>query len=296
MAGIAVAHSIFNVLCTALLLPQSKLLEKLVIRLVPDDKLPDTYSELDERLLATPPLALERCRMLAADMAATAVETLRDGLRVLDKYDPEIAARILEGEEATDHFEDILGTYLVKLSTSRVTEADSAECAGLLKLIGDFERIADHGKNLLESAEELKQKELSLTKPALAELKVICNAVNEVVTLAYDAFCNGNMESAAQVEPLEQVIDQLKEALRTRHILRLQKGQCSIEAGFVWSDLLTGLERTSDHCSNIAGCLFDMAEHNLNVHESVRVMQSANKNFGEQLEMFTKKYTLPVEA
>jgi len=294
--GIAVAHSIFNLLCTLLLLPQSKLLEKIVLRLVPDDKQPDTYSELDERLLATPPLALERCRMLTGDMAATAIETLRDGLRVLENYDPEIAARILEGEETTDHYEDILGTYLVKLSTSRVTEADSAECAGLLKLIGDFERIADHGKNLLESAEELKEKNLSLTKPALAELKIICDAVNEVVTLAYDAFCNGNMESAALVEPLEQVIDQLKEELRTRHILRLQKGQCSIEAGFVWSDLLTGLERTSDHCSNIAGCLFDMAEHNLNVHESVRIMQKSNKNFGEQLEMFSEKYALPVEA
>ena len=234
--------------------------------------------------------------MLAADMAATATETLRDGIRVLEKYDPEVAARIMEGEETTDHFEDILGTYLVKLSTSRVTEADSAECAGLLKLIGDFERIADHGKNLLESAEEMQEKNIALTKPALAELKVICDAVNEVVTLAYDAFCNGNMESASQVEPLEQVIDQLKEDLRTRHILRLQKGQCSIEAGFVWSDLLTGLERTSDHCSNIAGCLFDMSEHKLNVHESVRIMQLANKNFGEQVEAFTKKYSLPVEG
>ena len=293
--NIAVAHSTFNVLCTALLLPQSGLLEKLVNRLVPDAPRPETHSELDERLLATPPVALERCHMLTAEMANAAVSALKDGLSCLTAYSPDKAQAILENEDKTDHYEDILSTYLVKLSAQGISETDSTEAAGLLKLIGDFERIADHGANLLESAQELRDKEMTFSPSAAAELNTLCSAVSEVLDLALAAFLNNDLEAAAAVEPLEEVIDGLRTALRDRHILRLQRGQCTVETGFVWSDLLTCLERTSDHCSNIAACMLDMAHHNMNHHETVRLFRTQDEGFREKHAAFAAKYPLPAE-
>lgn len=291
--GIAVCHSVFNIFCTILLLPQGGLLEKIVYKLVPDDKKPEVVEELDERLLATPSLALERCRMLAADMANAANEALKGGLLSLVSYTPELAAHIKELEDKTDHYEDILGTYLVKLSTQAINESDSAEAAGLLKLIGDIERIGDHATDLLYSGQELHEKELKLTDGAQEELSVISAAVTEVVDLATKAFVYNDMEAAATVEPLEEVIDDLKESLRSRHIKRLQNGKCSIEAGFVWADLLTGLERTSDHCSNIAVCVIDMAQHNMNLHESLRKVKGNDSAFKESYSVYSEKYSLP---
>ena len=295
MGGIAVAHSVFNVACTLLLLPMSGLLEKLVIKLVPDDKKPDEIVELDERLLATPPLALERCRAVAVDMAQCAVKTLQDGLTVLTDYSSELAAQIVEGERKTDHYEDILGTYLVTLSTRDISAEDSKEAAKLLKIIGDFERISDHGVNLLESAEEMRDKQITFTSDAERELSVIRAAVSEALELAYRAFVDTDLEAANLVEPLEQVIDRLKEKLRTHHIVRLQQGECGIEAGFVWSDLLTNLERTSDHCSNIAGCVIDMTHDNLNLHESLHNTRH-DPQYKERFEQYAQKYTLKKEG
>lgn len=295
MLGIAVCHSVFNVLCTILLLPQSKLLEKIVCKLVPDDKQPEKVEELDERLLSTPPLALERCHMLAVDMAQASMQTLRLGLQSIEGVTEELAAQIRDLEDKTDHYEDILGSYLVKLSTQGVSQAHSAEAAGLLRVIGDFERIADHGVNILECAEEIQQKGIRFTPQADTELKTICGAVDEVMALAVQAFLNGDMETARMVEPLEQVVDGLKEQLRTSHIHRLQQGQCSIEAGFVWADLLTCLERTSDHCSNVAACVIDMANNDLNIHASVRSTRHENEEFDENFSMYTKKYAVEVQ-
>ena len=177
----------------------------------------------------------------------------------LRSYTPALAASIREKEDKTDHYEDILGTYLVNLSTRQISEADSREAAKLLKMIGDFERIADHAVNILESAEELRDKELRFTEDASSDLTVVSAAVRDILDLSLNAFLHDDLNAASMVEPLEQVIDQLKEQLRTRHILRVQKGDCSIDAGFAWSDLLTNLERTADHCSNIAGCVIDIA-------------------------------------
>lgn len=290
--GIAICHTIFNVICTALLLPQGKNLEKLVCKLIPDDKKPDQMAELDERLLATPPMALERCRMLASDMAETAAEAMECAIRSLTAYSDDLAARVKDLEGKTDHYEDILGTYLVRLSTQAINEADSAEAAGLLKLIGDMERIGDHAMDILKAAEEMHEKEQTFTSEAKEELSVINAAVIEVVTLATRAYINNDLEAAATVEPLEEVIDDLKELLRSRHIIRLQRGKCSIEAGFVWADLLTGLERTSDHCSNIAECVIDMAAHNMNLHESLR-NRASGEAFEQAYQVFKTKYTLP---
>lgn len=295
LMGIAVAHSLFNLLCTILMLPLSNLLERLVCVLVPDGKQPEAASELDERLLATPPVALERCRKVAAQMADCSVNALEQGIAALTAYTPELARQVRTAEDQSDHFEDLLGTYLVKLSTRRISAADSNEAARLLKIIGDFERIADHGVNLVQSAEELRSKKMNFSPSAMAELTVLTKAVEEILGLSLDAFLKDDYNAAGMVEPLEQVIDGLKEQLRTSHILRLQKEECSIEAGFVWADLLTDLERVSDHCSNIAGCIMDMHQGKLNLHESLRAMKEDRAQFDERCRMYRQKYALPVE-
>lgn len=292
LAGIALAHSIFNVLCTVLMLPLSGFLERFVTVLVPDAEQPEAVSELDERLFATPSIALERCHEVAADMAQTAVVCLKESLTSLKEYSAEAAASIREKEDKTDHYEDILGTYLVNLSTRRISEADSREAAKLLKMIGDFERIADHAVNLLESAEELRDKGRHFTDAAAEELAVISGAVKDILDLSLNAFLKNDPETALMVEPLEQVIDHLKEQLRTRHILRLQKGDCTIDTGFVWLDLLTNLERTADHCSNIAGCVIDVAHDNMNLHQSLRSFRDDSEEFRERYEEYMCKYTL----
>lgn len=287
---IAITHSIFNVLCTLLMLPLSGFLETLVCRLVPNAGQPEVRTELDDRLLATPPIALERCREVAAEMAETAMLSLKDGIHILQTYSPELAASIREKEEKTDRYEDLLGTYLVKLSACPISEADSTEAAKLLKMIGDFERISDHAVNLLEAAEEIRDKKVQFTQAAVSELDTLSAAVEEILDLSLNAFLTNDLKSASMVEPLEQVIDQLKEAMRTRHILRLQQGDCTIYAGFIWSDLLTDLERTSDHCSNIAGCIIDIEQHNMNLHQSLRETRDDSEDFRRYFQTFTEKY------
>ena len=290
--GIAVCHTVFNVICTALMLPSGGLLEKLVCKIVPDAKSPETVSELDERLLTTPSIALERCRRLTGEMADTAEATLRSGAASLLNYTPDLAQAVREGESKTDHYEDILGTYLVKLSTLQISEDDSSEAAMLLKALNDFERIGDHALNLVESAEEFRSKSLVLTDAAKHELSVLIQAVEDIVSLSFRAFRNDDLEMARRVEPLEQVIDDLKEKLRIHHILRLQQGSCSIESGFVWSDLLTALERVGDHCSNIAGCVIDLHNHDLNTHEALRSARMENEDFGDAYRAYAQKYSL----
>ncbi len=295
MYGIAVAHSCFNVICTALLLPCGGLLEKLAVRLVPDgpQEKAEQPVELDERLLATPPLALQQCRAVAEEMAACAAEALNRGLDAFSAYTPELAEGIRRDEKRCDRYEDALGTYLVRLSTQQMGAAESEEATELLKTIGDFERISDHAVNVLESAEELRTKGLTFSKTAQRELDVLSKAVRDILTLALRAFREKDMDAAGQVEPLEQVIDDLKEQMRTRHILRLQQGQCSIETGFVWCDLLTDLERTSDHCSNIAGCVIDAAQHDLNLHETLRSVRHSDGAYRQRLDTCAEVYRLP---
>ena len=295
MYGIAVAHSCFNVICTALLLPCGGLLEKLAVRLVPDGprEMAEQPVELDERLLATPPLALQQCRAVAEEMAACAAEALNRGLDAFSAYTPELAEGIRRDEKRCDRYEDALGTYLVRLSTQQMGAAESEEATELLKTIGDFERISDHAVNVLESAEELRTKGLTFSKTAQRELDVLSKAVRDILALALRAFREKDMDAAGQVEPLEQVIDDLKEQMRTRHILRLQQGQCSIETGFVWCDLLTDLERTSDHCSNIAGCVIDAAQHDLNLHETLRSVRHSDGTYRQRLDACAEVYRLP---
>ena len=294
MYGIAIAHSLFNILCTAMLLPAGNILEKLAIRMVPDvTHKEEAAMELDERLLATPSLALRQCRAVANDMAECAVRALENALTTFTHYTPVLADSIRADEDRCDHYEDVIGTYLVKLSAQKMGEAESEEATELLKTIGDLERISDHAVNVLESAEELQAKGLSFSGSARAELITLSDAIREILSLAETAFLHQDVEAAMKVEPLEQVIDTLKEEMRTRHILRMQQGQCSIEAGFVWSDLLTDLERTSDHCSNIAGCVIDAAQHNLNLHETLHAIRRNDDSFQRRFRSYLEAYSLP---
>lgn len=293
MYGIAIAHTAFNVACTALLLPASGLLEKLAIRLVPDGKKKDAEVTLDERLLATPPLALEQCSVVAEDMAYYASGALKKAIDCVMEFDPKSAQEVRESEDETDKYEDMLGTYLLKLGAEPLSDAASEEVTELLKLIGDFERIGDHAVNIIESAEEMHDKQLEFSRSAKYELSVMSAAVGEVMDLAVKAFAENDAQAASCVEPLEQVVDDLKDELRTRHILRMKKGECSIEAGFVWSDLLTNLERASDHCSNVALCVLDLKKHTLSAHETQHERKDVPE-FSEHYRRYSEKYALPL--
>ena len=290
--GIAVVHSMFNIACTALLLPMTGLLEKLACRLIPDPEGEEKLEELDERLMATPALAVQRCRNVTEIMAGIAAGALRDALAELTEHDEERAARIMTAEKNADHYEDILGTYLVKLSAMPLSEQDTVEMSELLHMIGDLERISDHAVNLLESGEELRAKKITFTPAAQEELKQLTAAVDEVVGLAMSAFTTGDLAAAALVEPLEQVVDDLKEKLRLRHIGRLQRGECSIDAGFIWSDLLTDLERVADHCSNIAGCVLEMRYERLALHGYLDTVRSGNAEYAAAYESYARKYAV----
>ncbi|MBR3954641.1 MAG: Na/Pi cotransporter family protein [Clostridia bacterium] len=294
--SIAVAHTAFNIACTALLFPATGLLEKLSMKLIPEPKgdVKEEKIEIDERLMHTPALAVQRCHDLTVKMAKISEDALRKAMFALEDYTPELAETVRKQESKADHYEDILGSYLVKLNTFPMNDADSHESAKLLHMIGDFERISDHAVNLLESAEEIKEKKIAFSEPAQRELKVLSEATDEIVFYTMKAFLNNDLEAAAQVEPLEQVVDDLKEQLRSRHIKRLQKGECSIEVGFVWADLLNNFERVSDHCSNIAGCMIEMAHDAMDMHEYLNKIKHGNPEFQEQYARFSQKYALPV--
>lgn len=293
MAGIAVCHSVFNIACTILLFPCGGLLEKLVCRIVPDTDKKDTVVLLDERLLTAPALALERCRVLMDDMAKCSMASLNESIETLSEYTPQLAEAIHSNEDKTDEYEDVISSYLVKLSGRQINDADSTTASKYLKLVGDFERIADHSVNILEASEECRSKEIQFTPEARKELGVLTSAVSEVMWLAYKAFAENDTNSAQHIEPLEEVVDHIKEELRSRHIYRMQHGHCSIDAGFVLSDILTDLERISDHCANIAECLLDTSENALSLHETKDELISDSAVFRKHYKEYSSKYQLP---
>lgn len=292
LVGIAICHSAFNVIVTAMLLPMSSLLEKLAIKLVPEDNKVEVNAILDERLLATPPVAVARCNDLVCEMAKDAVVALKNSMNMLNKYDAKTAESIKKAEEKADNYEDILGTYLVKLSSHQISDSDSTKVSMLLKAIGDFERISDHSVNILESAEELHNKNIEFTDHAKKEIDTMCSAVSEILTLSYKAFTENDLFSAGSVEPLEEVIDELNNKLRNAHIARLKEGNCSIEAGFIWNDIITNLERTADHCSNVAVCVIDASNNNMNMHQSLRNIRKSSPMFAKQYMVYADKYSV----
>ncbi len=291
--GIAVCHSLFNILCTLLLFPFSSLLEKIATKLVPDAKLPETYTQLDERLLVTPALALEQSRRLSVTMASAAINTVMLAkAALLTGLTKDASKQIRKIEDETDMYEDMIATYLIKLSSRQIGDSESSEAAMLLRVIGDCERIADHSVNLLESAEEIASKKITLSDSANHELSVLFNALEEIVTHTLNTFSDHDLEAATHVEPLEEVIDKLKDEIRSRHIVRLQNGSCTVEAGFVLSDILTNIERISDHCSNIAASVLESNENKLSLHESTRHTRLKEDVFKKEEHQYEKKYSL----
>ena len=229
-------------------------------------------------------------------MAEISINSLKKSLRLFESYDSKLADEIRAEEDKVDVYEDILGSYLVKLSERDMDASDSHEVTKLLHMIGDFERISDHAVNIVESAEELKDKSISFSPVAMKELHSLSGAVDEIVSITKDAFVEADMQKAVSVEPLEQVVDHLKNQIRLQHTIRLQKSECTIEHGFVLADILTNLERVSDHCSNIAGCLIEMSRHEaLGVHEYLHTVKAGSEEFTRLYNGYLEKYQLPEE-
>ena len=289
--SIAVVHTVFNVLCVALLMPNTKLLEKLALKFIKDDEEPEEVEILDSRLLATPTLALQQCYSVATKMATCSERAIEKSIACITNYTEADAERIRKDEAKCDRYEDEIGTYLVNLSSQKMGDEESEQAAALLKMIGDLERISDHAVNVLNSTEELRQKGYTLTEDAIKELDILTGATKEILDITFKALKDTDTEIAKRVQPLEQVIDIIKEKMRTHHIRRMQQGLCTIEAGFVWSDLLTDLERVSDHCSNIAGCLIDASMHNLSIHETQRIAEDSSSDYGKLFKDYSKKYS-----
>ena len=296
MWGIAAVHTVFKFLAVGLLFPFSNGLVKLAEKTIKgDDKKGDEYTDmLDERLLVTPTVALERARAVSAQMAAVSCQYIRKSIALFRDYDSKKADDIRDAEGKVDVYEDVLGSYLVKLSSQRMDERDSHEVTKLLHIIGDLERISDHSVNLVDSAEEIKDKSLIFSEEAKAELGVLYAAVTEIVTITEQALTTSDLELAARIEPLEQVIDDLRDDVKIHHIHRLKKSECTVEHGFVLSDILTNLERVSDHCSNIGGCLIEMAKNDtLDLHDYLHRVHVGGMEYKELFGEYKAKYALP---
>lgn len=296
--SIPIIHTAFNVLATLLFLPFTKQIEKLACLIIHGD--PDSEESempmLDERLLKTPSVAIEQCRSVAIRMAKLTRKTIIDSLEVVTNYDQKKTMEIVENENTIDIFEDKIGSYLMKISAKDVSVRDSKVVSKLLHSIGDLERISDHAVNIVEVAEEMHQKRISFSEDAHRELDVIQRAVAEVLDMAIEAFINSDIDLAKQVEPLEDVIDQLRTDLKMRHIERLRIGKCTIELGFILTDLLTNLERVADHCSNIAVCMIQVKENSMDTHEYMTVLKNdrdSDSEFNNRFREYEKKYALP---
>jgi len=296
--GIAVVHSIFNIATTLLLLPFTKQLEKLAYLVVREDaaEKEEKLSFLDERLLNTPSVAIAECANKTVDMAHLAEETILQSLSLLETYDEKVCEKIIKNEDRLDLYEDRLGTVLVKLGGKALSDEDSRNISKQLHTIGDFERIGDHAVNLLKNAEEIHEKEIHFSGTARDELRVLFEALTEILSVTTRAYAENDLLLAARVEPLEQVIDGLVADIKSNHITRLQKGHCTIEMGFVLSDLLTNCARVSDHCSNIAVAQIETAQNLYQAHEYLNALKNAGDGaFRSYFNEYRKKFWVEME-
>ncbi|EOS74340.1 MAG: Na/Pi cotransporter family protein [Lachnospiraceae bacterium] len=300
--GVAVIHSAFNVAAVIIIYPFTSLLERLVYLTIPETEEEKKEGEegrkeihlLDARFLSTPGFALEQCRNVAIDMANHARDALFLAMELIDKFDQKESEKVIELEELVDYYEDELGSYLVKLSSKHLSEKDSQELSVLLHCIGDFERISDHAINIMESAREMYEKKLAFSKKAQEELVIFTGAIKDIVNTSVRIFQEEDLKLAGMVEPLEEVIDYLNSEMKKRHIKRLRKGKCTIEMGFILSDITTNYERVSDHCSNIALCLLQLNEENFDTHEyQYNLTKKNNVEFIAQVNHLSEQYQLP---
>ena len=286
--GVAIVHTLFKLICVVLIGPFYKQLAKLSMMIIKDSKDDqETSTLLDDRLLDTPGVAVGRATQVVATMADLATKSLTDAISLFDNFDPKVADNVRDIEGKVDNLEDAIGSYLIKVSARATDPKDSEQVTKLLHIIGDYERISDHAVNIVESCEELRDKKISFSDDAVRELSVLRRAVSDILALSYSAFVNNDLEIAAKIDPLEQVVDDLRDKIKLNHIIRLQKSECTIEHGFVLSDILTNFERVSDHCSNIGGCVIEIAKYDaLEMHKYNR------KNHGsEDFEQMYKEYT-----
>ena len=292
--GIAVVHSVFNVLTTVLLLPFTKQLEKIAMFVIKDDKSKEEeFVFVDSRLLATPSIAIAECGNKTVEMAKLAQSTILKALSLLEKYDEKIGTEVYALEDQLDLYEDKLGTLLVQMSSKALSDDDSRKVSKQLHTIGDFERIGDHAVNLWKAAEEMDRKGICFSEAAQRELRTLVEALREILDITTRAFAEDDLALAAQVEPLEQVIDCLIADIKSNHVARLQKGHCTIEMGFVLSDILTNCERVSDHCSNIAVAQIETEQNVYEAHEYLNsVKTSGNKEYQEAFDAYRARYTL----
>lgn len=301
--GVAVIHTAFNVAAVIIIFPVSWILEKLAYLTIPEteeerekeaEKSRKEIQLLDTRFLSTPGFALEQCKNVAVDMADYSREALFLAIQMLDKFDKASADRVVELENIVDHYEDEIGAYLVKLSSRHLTEKDSQHLSVLLHSIGDFERISDHAINIMEAAKEMHAKELDFSRKAREELDIYTGAIKDIINTSVLVFQEEDLKLAAMIEPMEEVIDYLSVEVKKRHMKRLRKGKCTIEMGFILSDIVTNYERVSDHCSNIALSLLQLNEENFEAHEYQEAISSKdNVAFTTEVKHLKERYQLP---
>ena len=297
--NIAMIHTTFNVITTIIMLPLHGVLEKLATLSVPEDKEPESTALLDQRLIATPAVAIQRAQEIAADMAQTASQALDGAIGLLEKFDSKGLESVKALENKTDEYEDALGTYLVQLTGTKLSVHDNRQLNILLYTISDVERIADHAVSIGKAGEEIYKKDIAFSDAAKKELKVLSEAVQAAVKSTVAAYCGGDLENARRVEPQEQVVDSLVKEIKSRHVRRLRNGQCKVEYGFVLEDLLTSFERVADHCSNIAVEMLQVSEGKLEAHEYLTALKAGelteSAKFDERYEKYRKQYTFPDE-
>ena len=296
-AGIAVIHSLFNIGATIILFPLSNLLVKLAEITIPDDI--DTESvvtkevSIDERFLSRPAFAMELCRGKAREMAGLSKNAMDLAIEVLNSYDAQKVQEVIRLEEVIDKYEDVLGSYLVKISNENISAADSQSMSIILHSISDFERISDHAMDIVRAAKKIHKKNLSFTKKAKKEIETLSRAINDICNLTIESFCDDNLEMALHVEPLEEVIDTLAKKIKENHIKRLKKGKCTIEMGFILEDILTDLERVSDHCSNIAVEMITIYDNDFSTHEYFKNFTSEERaSFNKEYEELLQRYPI----
>ena len=294
MWGVAGVHTIFKLLSVALIAPFYRQLEKLARLTIKDSaEESERANLLDERLIETPAIAVARATEVTAVMANASARAFNAAISLFDNYDAKTAELVRKLEDKADAYEDALGSYLVKISGHDLDERDSKQVTKLLHIIGDFERISDHAVNILESAEEMRDKKIDFSQEAKDELAVLRSAVAEILQKTESAFAANDVILSREVEPLEQVVDDLRDKIKLNHIIRLQKSECTIEHGFILADLLNNLERVADHCSNIASCVIEISSYDaLDMHKYLAELKNDNEAFDEKYKEYQKKYRI----
>lgn len=292
---IAIVHTAFNVLAAVVLLPFTKLIEKLARLTIKEGAERSAFAVLDDRFLLTPSYAVEQSMTLATNMAYIAKDSFTLAQDCVAKYSEKLDKQIFENERETDEYEDALGAYLIKLSAQKLSVADAQKVSILLSAISDFEKMTDYTTDLVFTAREKRDKDVHFSEKARQEITIMVNAVGEVIDMTISAFSDNDIETANKVEPLEDVIDHLRNELKNRHIRRMQEGRCTVEQGFIFTDYITALEKIADHCSNVAAAIIELNEANYDVH-SVMSSRRTNERYKEMYVDYSKKYALPFSA